>query len=159
MKQNYHSNARTNLYLRNLIHNSRLSTEELSTQYSVSTKTITKWKRRKDFQDKRSRPSKVAYALDQAEQSIVCWLRKTTYWPLDEVVACIFGEKAYSKRSSVYKTQIRNGINKIPQKEKDKAKAFKEYDPGYLHIDVTYLPKIDGCKQYLFVAIDGRLPG
>jgi len=42
----------------------------------------------------------------------------------------------------------------VPQKEKDKAKKFKEYEPGYLHVDVTYLPKIDGVKFYLFVAID-----
>ena len=32
--------------------------------------------------------------------------------------------------------------------------GYKEYDPGFLHIDVTYLPKIDGVKYYLFVAID-----
>jgi len=34
------------------------------------------------------------------------------------------------------------------------AKKFKEYEPGYLHIDVTYLPKLDGIKHYLYVAID-----
>jgi hypothetical protein len=34
------------------------------------------------------------------------------------------------------------------------ASTFKEYEPGYLHIDVTYLPKLAGKKQYLFVAID-----
>jgi transposase-like protein len=48
---------------------------------------------------------------------------------------------------------VREGINKVPQKEKEKAKKFKEYDPGYLHMDVTYLPKIKGVKYYLFVAI------
>ena len=35
-----------------------------------------------------------------------------------------------------------------------KAKRFKEYDPGYLHMDVTYFLKLDGTKYYLFVAID-----
>jgi len=42
----------------------------------------------------------------------------------------------------------------VPQKEREKAKQFKAYEPGYLHIDVTYLPKINGKRQYLFVAID-----
>ena len=45
-------------------------------------------------------------------------------------------------------------INRVPEEKKEKAKRFKEYEPGYLHIDVTYLPKLDGIKYYLFVAID-----
>jgi transposase-like protein len=49
---------------------------------------------------------------------------------------------------------VREGINKVPQKEKEKAKRFKEYDPGYLQMEVTYLPKIKGVKYYPFVAID-----
>ena len=43
---------------------------------------------------------------------------------------------------------------KVPIIEKEKASKFKEYDPGFIHIDVTYLPKINGVKYYLFVAID-----
>ena len=66
----------------------------------------------------------------------------------------VFLDDSRSKRSAVYRTFVRNGINKAPQKEKDKAQKFKEYEPGYLHIDVTYLPKINGVKYYLFVAID-----
>ncbi len=42
----------------------------------------------------------------------------------------------------------------MPQEQKEQAKKFKEYKPGFLHIDVTYLPKLDGQKYYLFVAID-----
>ena len=37
---------------------------------------------------------------------------------------------------------------------KEKAYKFKEYEPGYIHVDVTYFPKIDGKKQYLYVGID-----
>jgi hypothetical protein len=35
------------------------------------------------------------------------------------------------------------GINRVPQEKKHQASTFKEYEPGYLHIDVTYLPKLD----------------
>ncbi|MDO9154707.1 MAG: DDE-type integrase/transposase/recombinase, partial [Paludibacter sp.] len=38
--------------------------------------------------------------------------------------------------------------------KKNIAKKFKDYQPGYLHIDVTYLPKFNGRSYYLFVAID-----
>jgi len=33
-------------------------------------------------------------------------------------------------------------------------KKFKEYSPWYLHIDITYWPKINGIKYYIYVAID-----
>ena len=42
----------------------------------------------------------------------------------------------------------------MPEEKKEQAKKFKEYEPGYLHLDVTYLPKLNGDKYYLFVAID-----
>ena len=54
----------------------------------------------------------------------------------------------------VYRCLLKNKINKKPEEQKDKAKLFKAYQPGYLHIDVTYLPKFEGQKWYLFVAID-----
>ena len=54
----------------------------------------------------------------------------------------------------MYRTLCAAGLNKVPQQEREKAKKFKEYEPGFLHIDVTYCPKLDGKKWYLFVAID-----
>ncbi|VVM27546.1 Mobile element protein [uncultured Gammaproteobacteria bacterium] len=45
-------------------------------------------------------------------------------------------------------------LTECHKKRKQQASTFKEYEPGYLHIDVTYLPKLAGKKQYLFVAID-----
>jgi len=39
---------------------------------------------------------------------------------------------------------------------RSKHKAFKAYEPGYLHVDVKYLPQmaIEISRRYLFVAID-----
>jgi len=54
----------------------------------------------------------------------------------------------------LYRTFVREKINKIPEKEKVKVKKFKENKHGYLNIDVTYLPKFDGIKHYLFIATD-----
>lgn len=42
----------------------------------------------------------------------------------------------------------------LTKKEKPKRWKFKEYDPGYLHIDISYGPKINWKKQYIYVAID-----
>jgi transposase-like protein len=47
------------------------------------------------------------------------------------------------------KNIMKNGTIK-----KQKQNKFKQHDPRYLHIDVTYLSKIDDVKYYLFIAID-----
>jgi transposase-like protein len=154
MKQTYHANATTNVRLRNTINKSTLTNLQLSEQYGVSQNTISKWKNREKFEDKSSRPNTIHYALSDLEMIISIELRLLTWWALDEITEAINPENPEKIRSAVYRTFVREGINTLPEKEKEKAKKFKEYDPGYLHIDVTYLPKINGIKYYLFVAID-----
>lgn len=154
MKQTYHANATTNVRLRNTINKSTLTNLQLSEQYGVSQNTVSKWKNREIFEDKSSRPKTIHYALSELEMLIAVELRFLTWWALDEITEAIKPENPEKIRSAVYRTFVREGINTLPEKEKEKAKKFKEYDPGYLHIDVTYLPKINGVKYYLFVAID-----
>jgi transposase InsO family protein len=83
-------------------------------------------------------------------------IRKTTWLPLDEIHDLVSNQMSNEKisRSAIYRTWQRNKINTVPKPEKEKAKTFKEYEPGYLHIDVTYLPKFNGQPAYLYVAID-----
>jgi transposase-like protein len=154
MKQENHSNARTNIYVRELIHNSNLTNLELSQKFEVSQNTIGKWKNRTVFDDKSSRPNHIQYSLSYDEKLILIHLRSTTWWPLDEIVEMVYGDDASSKRTAVYRLFKSNDINTIPQEKKEQAKKFKEYSPGYLHLDVTYLPKINGIKRYLYVVID-----
>jgi len=154
MKQTYHSNSTTNVRLRSEINKSNLSYQELSHQYGVSENTIGKWKNRTKFEDKSSRPHSIKYALSEVEMLIAVKLRVLTWWSLDEITEAVNPLEPEKIRSAVYRTFVREEINQVPEKEKEKAKKFKEYDPGFLHIDVTYLPKINGVKYYLFVAID-----
>jgi hypothetical protein len=42
----------------------------------------------------------------------------------------------------------------VPVIEKKKAKKFKAYEPGYLHIDVTYMLKFNKEGSYLYEAIE-----
>lgn len=154
MKQSYHSNSTTNVRLRSEINKSSLSYSSLSSKYGVSENTIGKWKSRRDFKDKSSRPKTIRYALSELEMLISVNLRMLTWWSLDEITEALNPLAPCKIRSAVYRTFVREGINIVPEKEKEKAKKFKEYDPGFLHVDVTYLPKINGVKYYLFVAID-----
>ena len=154
MKQVYHTNATTNVRLRTEINKSDLPNSTLAVKYGVSENTIRKWKNRTEFTDKSSRPQQIKYALSELEMHIAITLRSLTWWALDEITEAIRPTAPEKIRSAVYRTFVRQQINKVPEKEKEKAKKFKEYDPGFLHIDVTYLPKIKGIKYYLFVAID-----
>jgi len=54
-------------------------------------------------------------------------------------------------RSTVW---YRNKLRGLSVKEKEKNGKFKEYDPWFLHIDITYWPKIHWKKLYIYVAID-----
>ncbi len=154
MKQTYHSNAVTNIHIRKQIKESSLTNFELFEKFNISIATISKWKNRETVEDRSSRPKNIIYALDELEQGLAISIRKTTWLPLDEVWEMLLDMNQNITRSSVYRTFCRKEINKVPQKEREKAKKFKEYEPGFLHIDVTYLPKFEGQKNYLFVAID-----
>lgn len=154
MKQTYHSNSTTNVRLRSEISKSNLSYSVLATKFGVSENTIGKWKNRPEPEDRSSRPHTIRYALSELQMLIAIELRIRTWWALDEITEILGPTEPGKIRSAVYRTFVRKGINKVPEKEKEKSKKFKEYDPGYLHIDVTYLPKINGVKYYLFVAID-----
>ena len=154
MKQVYHSNAVTNIHIRNDISGSKLKNSELAKKFKISQATVSKWKKRNKFEDRSSKPHNIHYAFSELQKAVIVQVRKLTWWALDEITEAVFPENPLSKRSAVYRVLVKEGINRKPEMEKEKTKKFKEYEPGYLHIDVTYLPKLNGVKYYLFVAID-----
>lgn len=154
MKQHYHSNAKTNSHMRKSIQKSEATNQALSQQFGVSVQTISKWRNRESTEDGSSRPHTIHYALSDLEKTLVCIVRTSTWMPLDDLVDTIQSMLPHARRSTVARTLRAFGISKVPEEQKAKAKRFKEYAPGFLHMDVTYLPKIEGVKYYLFVAID-----
>lgn len=154
MAQQYHANAKTNLHFRNEINKSDLSTKELTEKYNVSKPTIEKWQNRDKFEDKSSRPHTIYYALDVDKKYLIKAIREMSWFSPEYIWDSMHGLFPEISLTSVYRTLVRFGINTKPIEQKEKAKKFKAYEPGYLHFDVTYLPKIDGLKYYLYVAID-----
>ena len=150
MSQVYHSNARTNQHIREIIQKSNLTNVELAKNYNLNVKTISKWKDRDFVEDKSSRPHNIKTTLTPLEKELVRVVRTMTWMELDDLTDTIVDIIPNANRSNVYRTLTANNINTVPQEKKAKAKTFKEYEPGYLHIDVTYLPKIEGKKHYLF---------
>jgi transposase-like protein len=154
MKQHYHRNARTNSHVRESIQKSKASNQALAHRFGVSVQTVSKWRNREETEDRSSRPHTIHYALSPFEKELVRIVRTSTWMPLDDLVETLQSVIPHAGRSSVSRTLRALGISRVPQEERAKAKKFKEYTPGFLHMDVTYLPKIDGVKHYLFVAID-----
>ncbi|GHT17144.1 IS481 family transposase [Bacteroidia bacterium] len=154
MPQIYHSNAKTMEFHRRNIQSSHDKNKNLSFLFKVSTQTISKWRNRDFTHDVSSRPHRINYALSELENSIAVSIRKSTWFALDEIYEMMIPINQNISRSSLYRCFKRNAISTVPQEKKEKAQKFKAYQPGYLHVDVTYLPKLDGQKWYLFVAID-----
>ena len=78
---------------------------------------------------------------------------------LDDLLAVVreFIEPAMS-RSALDRLLRRRGVNRLPEPEVEKThvKSFKAYEPGYVHMDVKYLPQMEDEteRRYVFVAID-----
>lgn len=154
MGQTYHANAKTNVTIRSIIKNSIESSEVLSTRFEVSICTVNKWRKRTQLTDKSSAPTQINYALSELDKILIVGIRTSTWLPLDDIFDMVSTDENTISRSSIYRLFLKEKINTVPQEKKDKAHKFKAYEPGYLHIDVTYLPKFKGSSSYLYVAID-----
>jgi len=66
-------------------------------------------------------------------------------------------------RDNVYRILRAEGLSRLPPAERSTKKVgrFKDYELGFVHLDVKHLPKLrtadgEGRKRFLFVAIDRR---
>ena len=154
MQQRYHSNARTNLHVRNEIKNSTGTIKDVSHRFNVSEATIRKWAGRDEVTDRSAKPKNIAYALNPLQKAMIVSIRTSALLGVDDIHEIMHDMDSSVSRSSVYRTLKEEKLNTKSEEQKNKAKKFKEYAPGYIHIDVTYLPNFGGVKYYLFVAID-----
>jgi len=108
-------------------------------------------------------PRNLKTSLTPEQEFIVLELRKSFFLPIDDLLVIIREFiKPDMTKSSLYRLLKRHNMHRlrelIPQEENAKkpVKSFKDYEPGFVHIDVKYLPKmVDEDKhKYLFVAID-----
>ena len=153
-----HSNATTNKKQRERLRLSSKSCRALAEEMQVSPTTAHRWRQRDTPEDKSCRPNTIEYAFDPSQQAMILSLRQKGL-PLDDLVDLVQQPLPDATRSSIYRLLKRNGVSRLPKKEEqetgqDKHGQFKDYGPGFLHIDCFYLPKIEGKKRYCFVAID-----
>lgn len=157
----YHYNAKTNIQQRKIIKETigKISSRDLAEKFQVSHQTISKWRKVEHLEDKSSKPNKIHYALSKSEEKIIKKVRKKGLFSLDELLIALGPYIEKLNRSNCYRTLKRYRLNKLSLQEKKERKRFANYLPGFLHIDLFYLPKIkesDKTKKryYCFLAID-----
>ena len=158
-----HPMARTTPRTRAEIHDSPASVAELAQAYNISRSTARKWRNRDDLLDRSHKAHQLHTTLSPAQELIVMEIRRLCLLPLDDLVAVTKQFiNADASRSGVSRLLRREGLSKLSdleprvEGEETSRKTFKDYEPGFVHIDIKYLPKMpdEARHSYLFVAID-----
>ncbi|WP_006788232.1 IS481 family transposase [Thiorhodospira sibirica] len=164
MQVRLHKNARTTPAIRAELKASSLPTKVLARQYGLHPATVTKWRKRDSTADASHCPKRLQTNLSPVQEAVVVELRKTLLLPLDDLLAVtheFINDKV--SRSGLDRCLRRHGVSNLkalkPVEENSQPtekKTFKDYEPGFVHVDVKYLPRMpdESSRQYLFVAID-----
>jgi transposase len=164
MSTRIHPQARTTPKIRQEIKDSGLSDREAAKVFNITRATAAKWLKRDDVQDRSHRAHTLHTTLSATQEAIVLSLRQSLYLPLDDL---LYITRQYINsevsRSGIARLLKREGMARledvIPKAEGESIsakKTFKDYEPGFVHIDIKYLPQMpdESSRRYLFVAID-----
>ena len=158
-----HANATTTPKQRGYLQASTQPTAKLAEELGVSETTVRRWRARDGVQDRPHTPHRLATTLKPMQEFVVVKLRKLLLPPLDDllVVAREFVCPDLS-RSALDRCLRRHGVARLadllPEAEGKPPlpKTFKDYAPGFVHVDIKYLPQMpdEAEHRYLFAAID-----
>jgi transposase InsO family protein len=162
-----HPNARTTPAVRAEIARSSEPTGVLARRYGVSTETVRKWRKRgvDDCLDHSARPHTLPWRATEEERAVVCALRRATNFALDDLTFVVTHFLPHLDRHSIWRILKAEGLSRRPPPAPDRPKRgegeFRDYDLGFIHIDIKHLPKLQTAngerrKRYLYVAIDRR---
>lgn len=151
-----HANAKTTPRIRKEIRESKESIAKLAIKYNLNPKTIQKWKNATSTEDKKSGAKTIRSSLSPMEQQIICEFRRTTKLALDDCFIALKEKIPALTRSNLHRCLKRNALSVLPKNEDEQQekKKFKEYDIGFIHVDITQVIIENKQKLYLFVGID-----
>lgn len=160
-----HPNARTTPVTRAEIARSGEPTGLLAQRYGVSTETIRKWRKRgaEDCLDHSAKPHRLPWKATEEERAIVCAVRRATNFPLDDLTFVVSHFLPHLNRDSIWRILKAEGLNRrakpVAERPTKGQGTFKDYDLGFIHIDIKHLPKLQTAdgerrKRFLYVAID-----
>jgi transposase InsO family protein len=160
-----HPNARTTPAVRAEIARSSEPSGLLAQRYGVSAETIRKWRKRgvADCLDRSAKPHRLPWKATAEERAVVCALRQSTNFALDDLTFVVQHFLPHLNRDSIWRILKAEGLNRrrpaISERPARGTGKFQDYDLGFIHVDIKQLPMLrttDGerRKRYLFVASD-----
>jgi transposase InsO family protein len=156
-----HKQATTTPKVRAAIQESDEAGTVLADRFGVTPQTIYKWRKRDTVEDRSHTPHRLQTTLTPAQEAVAVALRKTLLVSLDDLLAVVREFlNPHVSRSGLDRCLRRHGVGNLRDLQaktaRPKRSGFKAYEPGYLHIDVKYLPQMadETSRRYLFVAID-----
>ncbi|MBI3443695.1 transposase [Candidatus Woesebacteria bacterium] len=153
----YHPRATTNTHIRQLIQESKESSPVLAARFGINRKTVLKWKKRQGVTDAAYGTKTLHYRLTPWHQKIIVKVRKHLKVTLDDLVVMLKDHIPAINRDNAYRVLVRHQLNTLPSAFDNRQQGkFGYYLPGFIHIDLAYLPILPGSHQrrYLLVAID-----
>jgi transposase-like protein len=156
-----HSQATTTPKIRAASQASNEPAGILAERHGTTEQTVWKWRKRDSVQDRSHTPHRLQTTLTPAQEAVAVVLRETLLVSLDDLLAVVreFLNPNVA-RSGLDRCLRRHGVGSLrnlkAKDDKPKHSGFKAYEPGYIHIDVKYLPQMadETSRGYLFVAID-----
>ena len=155
-----HPNARTTPAIRRELQEApaEVSTTTLAARYGINIKTAAKWRKAARVEDGSHAPMRPHNSkLTECDKRIICEAKRTLMLPLDDLCEALKGKLSCGSidrsRVSAVLASAKLTTHTRPKAPVEK-KPFKEYPPGYLHVDTTYLPKMGGQSLKAFVAVD-----
>lgn len=151
----YHQTAKTNQHLRRLIKKSPASVRCLAQELGLSKNTVHKWRNTSDLADSSSRPKTIYRTFTKTEERVIVSVRRHLKLPLDDLVKVLSRYFSKINRSNCYRVLKAYDLASLPKPFRAKGR-FAHYPPGFLHLDLAYLPFLGGRsnRRYLLVAID-----
>ena len=142
-----HKQATTTPKVRAAIQASDEPAWKVAERHGISEQTVWKWRNRDNVHDRSHTAHRLQTTLTPAQEAVAVSLRKTLLLPLDDLLAVVreFLNPNVS-RSGLDRCLGRHGVSRLqdlkPKAPRPAHKPFKAYEPGYLHIDVKYLPQM-----------------
>lgn len=138
-----------------------VTSQELAIRFGVHVNTIAKWRKRDSTEDRSHRAHNLKTTLSPELEALVVELRRTLLLSIDDLLVLVreFICPTMS-RAALDRMLRRHGVSSlrdlVAREEEAAPKRFKTYDPGYIHVDVKYLPRMadEADRKYLYVAID-----
>src|SRR5215218_7598787 len=148
-----HKNATTTPVIRRELQAApdSVSTNSLAKRYNLNARTVNRWRGRTTVEDESHRPKQIIATLDPVLEEVVVEVRRTLLLPLDDLLVVVrrFICPTMS-RSALDRLLRRRGVSSLREllaageEAPPPAKRFKHYDPGFVHVDIKYLPRMPG---------------